>query len=32
MREDGSLTEMHTGGCALFEQEKKVKDHLKGIE
>ena len=32
LREDGSLTEMHTGGCALFEQEKKVKDHLKGIE
>lgn len=32
LREDGSLTEMHTGGCALFEQEKKVKDYLKGIE
>lgn len=32
LREDGSLTEMHTGGCALFEQEEKVRDYLKGID
>ena len=30
LREDGNLTGIHTGGCALFEQEETVKKYLEG--
>lgn len=32
LREDGNLTGIHTGGCALFEQEETVKKYLEGIQ